>query len=283
MKSIHFNMSHSEEEIIKVDVVDKFYAFLHHHQEMQISYLLDCEGDVMVEDYKGSFKSGDIFIIGSKQAHIFKEKLANDINTSNIKMYTVFLDLELFHKYFSQILEFQFLLRTLKKFNSGAKISGDVKSKLANFIVQTVESSDSDRLICFFNLIKSIAEIQEYEVLSINDVSIVRMGFDNQRLEKVLAFTKENLNRAIRLEEAAEVAFLTPESFCKYFKNKTGKTYIQYVNELRVNRASRFLIQEDFNLNEICSKVGFTNMSYFNRIFKKIKGSTPKEFQVSFI
>jgi AraC-like DNA-binding protein len=281
MKAIHLNVSNSDEEIIKVNVDTKYCTNLHHHHEMQISYFVNCHGDFIVEDYKGHFSNGDVFIIGANQAHVFKNKIINAIESEGIRMYTIFLDLDLLHKYFSHIFEFQFILRTLKKFNSGAKISGTEKKKLADLIIKTVESTGTDRLIAFFSLVKSIEEIEAYEALSVTDFSGIRSGFDNQRLDKVLAFTKENLNRSIRLEEAAEVAFLTPESFCKYFKNKTGKTYIQYVNELRVNRASRFLIQEDYNLSEICTKVGFTNMSYFNRIFKKIKGSTPKEFQVS--
>jgi AraC-like DNA-binding protein len=281
MKAIHLNISSSEEEFIKVNVNNKYCANLHHHHEMQISYFLNCDGDVIVEDYKGNFSRGDVFIIGANQAHVFKNNLPEKGASDDIRMYTIFLDLDLLRKHFSHVFEFQFLLRTLKKFNAGARIAGDEKNKIADLIVKTVENTGAERLISFLSLVKSIEGVENHEILSINDSSVIRYGFDNQRLDKVVAFTKENLNRAIRLEEAADVAFLTPESFCKYFKNKMGKTYIQYVNELRVNRASKFLIQEDYNLNEICSKVGFTNMSYFNRIFKKIKGSTPKEFQIS--
>jgi AraC-like DNA-binding protein len=265
MKAIHLNISNSEEEFIKVNVDNKYCTNLHHHHEMQISYFVNCDGDVIVEDYKGHFSSGDVFIIGANQAHVFKNNVIESRTSPAIKMYTIFLDLDLLSKHFSNIFEFQFLLRTLKKFNTGAKFADNGKKKISELIVKTVESSGAERLITFLSLVKSIEEVEAYEVLSIADFSIVRSGFDNHRLDKVIAFTKENLNRSIRLEEAADVAFLTPESFCKYF----------------VNRASKFLIQEDYNLNEICSKVGFTNMSYFNRIFKKIKGSTPKEFQIS--
>ncbi len=283
MKAIHLNISNSEEEFIKVDVDTKYCTNLHHHQEMQISYFVNCDGEVIVEDYKGHFSSGDVFIVGANQAHVFKNNVNESSAPEAFKIYTIFLDLDLLSKHFSNIFEFQFLLRTLKKFNTAAKIADEGKKKISELVVRTVESSGAERLIAFLSLVKSIEEVVNYEILSIANFSAVRSGFDNQRLVKVMAFTKENLNRTIRLEEAADVAFLTPESFCKYFKNKTGKTYIQYVNELRVNRASKFLIQEDYNLNEICSKVGFTNMSYFNRIFKKIKGSTPKEFQISLI
>jgi AraC-like DNA-binding protein len=261
MKSRHINFSNSDEEIIKAGVVDNFCNYFHHHKEMQITYLVNAEGNFFVEDYKGNFKSGDIIIIGSNQTHFFNDRLADDSRSTGIKMYSVFLDLEQFQNYFAHIPEFQYLLRTLKKFNSGAKISEELKINLANFIIQSAECSDSERLICFFNLIKAMEEIKEYEVLNVNNLSLPTTGFDNQRLERVILFTKENLHRAIKLEEAADLAFLTPESFCKYFKSKTGKTYIQYVNEMRVNQASKFLMQEKFNLSEICSKVGFSNIS----------------------
>jgi YesN/AraC family two-component response regulator len=283
MKSLHVNISKSisraEEEIIRGST-NSFCEFLHHHDEMQISYMVACEGDVFVEDYKGKFQGGDVFVVGSNQAHLFKENEQKKFST-HTKMYSVFVDLNCFNKNFSHIPEFQSVILTLRKYSTGAKFSHNLKAGIFQHIVKIVESDETERLIHFLNLIHSMSQARGYEVLSSSEFSAAKFGFDQQRLDKVIKFTKSNLSRAIRLEEAAEVAFLTPESFCKYFKNKTGKTYIQYVNELRVSTATQFLIQENLNLSEICAKVGFSNMSYFNRIFKKIKGATPKEFQIS--
>ncbi len=280
MKSIHLSLSKSEEAIITTRE-NIFCEHLHYHEEFQISCLINCHGDFIVEDYKGKFESGDVFLVGSNQVHLFKEDGSDKIKDSKQKFFSVFVDTKLVEQYFSNLLEFQFVLKALKKFSKGAKVLDTDRSEIADLILATINSSPNERLINFLKLMQRVAAIKSFQSFNWSDSVSLKVGYDSQRLDKVIAFTKDNLNRSIRLEEAAEVAFLTPESFCKYFKNRTGKTYIQFLNEMRVHTASKFLIQESLNLNEICSKVGFSNMSYFNRIFKRIKGTTPKEFQIN--
>ncbi len=280
MKSIHLNLSKSEAEIVTTGT-NVFCEHLHYHQEFQISCLLNCEGEYVVEDCKGKFESGDVFLIACNQVHLFKEDGFDTIKNSKEKLFSVFIDTKLVEQCFSNLLEFQFVLKGLRNFSGGAKVLDANKSEIVDLILATIKSGPSDKMINFLKLMQRIAAIKSYEAFSWSESLNVKANYDSQRLDKVIAFTRDNINRTIRLEEAADVAFLTPESFCKYFKNKTGKTYIQYLNEMRVHTASKFLIQESFNLNEICSRVGFSNMSYFNRIFKKIKGTTPKEFQTN--
>lgn len=102
--------------------------------------------------------------------------------------------------------------------------------------------------------------------------------YDGSRLNKVLEFTFKEFQRTIKLKEVSTLANLTPEAFCKYFKTRTRKTYINFLNEIRINHACRLLTQER-TIADICYDAGFTNLSNFNRIFKKIKKVSPNEWR----
>ena len=102
---------------------------------------------------------------------------------------------------------------------------------------------------------------------------------NGSRMDIILRFLLENKNRTIRLEEAASVASMSKEAFCRFFKLRTRKTFTQYLNQLRVNEALKLLEETELGIAEIAFQVGFENLSYFNRAFRKIQGETPSYFR----
>ena len=72
-------------------------------------------------------------------------------------------------------------------------------------------------------------------------------------------------------------------SFNRFIKSRTGKTFITYVNDTRISFATRWLLETDLSIGEIAFKCGFNNIANFNRLFKKSKKCTPKEFKEEFV
>ena len=95
------------------------------------------------------------------------------------------------------------------------------------------------------------------------------------RLDAVLAFTQENYNRAISLGEAASVAALQPEYFCRFFRQNMGMTYNAYLNDYRLSRVYRDLIATDQGVGELSAKHGLTNEKLFHRLFRERFHMTP--------
>ena len=98
-----------------------------------------------------------------------------------------------------------------------------------------------------------------------------------------MSYINNNFNENITLGDAAKIAGMAEVSLSRFFKLRTGKTFIETLNEVRLGHATRMLIDTTNSVNEIAYKCGFNNMSNFNRIFKKKKESTPKEFRQSYI
>jgi AraC-like DNA-binding protein len=102
---------------------------------------------------------------------------------------------------------------------------------------------------------------------------------DSRRIQKVINYLHENYQKEIRLIDVANYVNMSEVSFSRFMKKRTGKNYIEYLNDLRLGIASRHLVDTTKTISEISYDCGFNNLSNFNRIFKKRKGVTPKEFR----
>lgn len=102
------------------------------------------------------------------------------------------------------------------------------------------------------------------------------------RVEKVLDYVRMHFADPISLKQVACIANMTEVSFSRFFKQRTGKTFVECVNEIRIDHASRMLADTTNNIAEIAFSTGFNNISNFNRIFKTKKNLTPTQFREVF-
>lgn len=98
-------------------------------------------------------------------------------------------------------------------------------------------------------------------------------------MKRVLTFLHENYSTQLRIEEIAAIAGMNPQYFCRYFKKITGKTVMEYVNEVRIDRACQDLVQTSDKIIEIAMKNGYDNIGYFIRRFQQSRQMTPSEYR----
>src|SRR5512133_1991952 len=101
----------------------------------------------------------------------------------------------------------------------------------------------------------------------------------SRRLEKAFEFIRGNYEKELSLKEVANIVNMPEGSFSRFFKKRSGRTFIESLNEIRLGHASRMLITTTQTIAEISYKCGFNNLSYFNRVFKRKNGCTPSEFR----
>jgi len=103
---------------------------------------------------------------------------------------------------------------------------------------------------------------------------------NESRINTVFNYIKQNATSTIQLEQAAASIHLTTSAFCKFFKKMTGKTFSDYVNEIRIGYACSLITQTDKTIAQVAIESGFENQTYFNRVFLKKKNCTPKQFRM---
>ncbi|MFB9057834.1 AraC family transcriptional regulator [Mariniflexile ostreae] len=133
----------------------------------------------------------------------------------------------------------------------------------------------------FLSILDHLAKSKNQRMLS--NISEEQSAFgQNDNIQDVYNYIQENFDKKITLDEISKLVHMSPVSFNRFIKNHTGKTFVGYLNHIRISFASRWLLETDLSVEEISYKCGFGNKSNFNKFFKKIKKCTPKEFRNDF-
>lgn len=277
MKVLPFKIPKPENEALVYQEDDEvlFYNKLHQHKEIQISFILKGEGTLVIGDSIADFKIDDIIVIGSNIPHVFNSDISS--NEPSFMM-TLFFTRDSFGDSFFDLNEFQSLKNFFKKSTHGFKLSSN-KIRLKKYFLSLKKSTKLQRFILLFEILQIINKSKTTQLSSF----IYQKSFkdvEGKRMSDVFEYTMTNFSQPIYLEQIASVANMTANAFCKYFKQRTNKTYFQLLNEIRIANACKFLNREkDLSINEVAVLSGFQNISNFNRKFKLVKKMTPSEFK----
>ena len=277
MKVLPFKIPKPEQDalIYQEDVGVSFYDKLHQHEEIQLSLIVEGEGTLIVGDAINYYKKGDVLIVGSNIPHVFKSDMEAP---SNSKMLTLFFTESSFGDHFFELEELKELKSFFKRTKHGFKITSK-KKKILKLFLDLKDASKLERFIILLNLLKLISSAN-YKSLSSFIYEKKYNAVEGKRMQDVFEFTMTNYTQEISLEKISNVANMTKNAFCKYFKKRTNKTYFRFLNELRIEHACKLVVcNNDFTLAEIAYKSGYKNISNFNRQFKALKKKSPSEFR----
>lgn len=142
-----------------------------------------------------------------------------------------------------------------------------------------VAKSGFDSILELMSILHDLSLSGNMRTLSNSTFSGENVNYNSRRIEKVFAHMQDHYDKEINLEGVSKLAGMSEVSFSRFIKKRTGKTFIESLNEIRLGHASRSLISTSNTISEIAYKCGFNNLSYFNRVFKTKNGCTPKEFR----
>jgi AraC-like DNA-binding protein len=282
MKVVSFNVPHLSKEAFRsqVDELPHFYDELHAHPEIQLMLIRKSEGTLIAGDYIGRFKADDIYLIGSNLPHVFRNDKAYYQSSKKLKAHSIslYFNKHYLGEHFWQLDEMKSVRKLVEKAGRGLKIYGRTKETIENEIVKVSTLNGIDKIISFFELLKLLTKTKEFKSLSVSYAYESYSESEGKRMNNILRFTFKESHRKIYINEVADLAHLSVEAFCRYFKTRTGKTYTNFLNEVRVSNACKLLINKDMSIQEVCFQVGFINLSNFNRIFKRVIGKTPSNY-----
>ncbi|MCF7568306.1 AraC family transcriptional regulator [Sabulilitoribacter arenilitoris] len=277
MKVLPFQIPKPEHDalIYQEDKELIFYDKFHQHEEIQVSFIAEGEGALVVGDTINYYKKGDVIALGSNLPHVFKSDISTNIQS---EMLTLFFSNDAFGSTFFELEELRELRPFFKKVNYGFKVSPKSK-KIETLFKQLHESSKLQRFILLLEVLKALSKSKTQPLSSfIYDKKYT--DSEGKRMRDVMDFTMQNYNQQISLDDVAQVSAMTKNAFCKYFKKRTNKTYFTFLNELRIENACKLLLSnQDLSIIEIAEKSGFNNMSNFNRQFKVVKKNSPSLFK----
>ena len=265
--------------IYQVDFDDAFYDKLHQHEEIQISLVVEGEGTLFVGDTINYYKKDDIIVLGSRLPHVF----ISDVQTSKKShMITLFFNKTGFGNHFFELEELRQIVPFFKKSTHGFKVMSN-KKKIIQQFHDLEKASKLERFIILLELLHLTSK-GSYKSLSSFIYEKTYTDNEGKRMQDVMEYTMNHFKQDITLSTIANVANMTKNAFCKYFKKRTNKTYVRFLNELRIEHASKLLsIEPDESILSIAYSSGFKNMSNFNRQFKAIKNTSANTFRKQYL
>ena len=274
--------SHLNSSISVISREEQFFQSpFHSHPELELVYIKESFGKRIVGNSVAPFESGDMVFLGSDIPHVWlnDEIYYQETNDLKAKAIVVYFNKELFGSAFYELKEVQKIKMLFNNGIRGLAISGKTNKKIAKKLDKLVHKKNFEIIIGLFEILSILSESTDLTFVNNEAYSPVKSQNTNDRLSDVFIFIKEHYKEEISLLEIAKIANLTPTSFCRMFKVKAKKSFVEYLNEVRISAACKFLIETDMGISEIAYQCGYKTASNFNRIFKKLTGVTPKEYK----
>jgi AraC-like DNA-binding protein len=284
-KVIPFKIPKSSKEFVRFqeDRQPYFYDKLHQHPEIQLSCILKGEGKLIVGDYLGRFKPGDIFLLGRHVPHVFRSDKVYYEAGSTLECHDliVFFDTEAVGQGFWDAEELQEAKRFFDTLKGCYQVQGICQDTFIRQVARLKGQSGLDKVLGGLEILRVLLQQATLERLNLYDRVEDLSEREGRRMDQVLHFLVEQSHRPIPLEEAAAVANLSREAFCRFFKERTRKTFTAFLNELRISNACQLLLKGEATIASVAFDVGFSNLSHFNRVFKTVMGCSPKVYRKS--
>lgn len=251
----------------------------HYHPEYELHLITTTSGKVFVGDYIGNFGPGNLILTGPNLPHNWISRLEEGDSVPLRDRVITFTDalMEAGRQVFPELDGWQPLLERAR-----CGIEFQDRRTLAEArrrFERVAETEGASRLVAFFDLMQLLAACDRYQLLSSHGYVPIRGERNQLKVNQAVNFIFERYTGELTLEEVAAHLGMKPAYFSRFFKQATGRRFVEFVNSLRINRACELLCHGEQAVTDICFEAGFGNISNFNRRFLANKGMTPSEYR----
>jgi AraC-like DNA-binding protein len=274
-------------EIIPLTANDCFTIFsrkkaqfdfpLHSHDEIELNFIRNARGAKrIVGDHIGVIDNLELVLVGSNLPHVWENHVckSKSINEITIQFHKDFLD-----ERFLQRNQMHLIQKMLEMSSKGILFSKETTQSVIPSLNRLTQKHGFDSILELLSILHDLSISQNMRILSNAYFDKAKHRYNSRRIELVMEYINKNYREKITLSEVARLVNMADGAFSRFFKTRTGISFMDCLLEARLGHASRLLIETTQSVSEIAYSCGFNNLSNFNRLFKKRKGSVPKEFR----
>jgi AraC-like DNA-binding protein len=256
----------------------------HLHPEYELTLFTESTGKRCIGDHTGNFGPGDLILLGPNLPHYMRndEIFYKKIPCLRIRAIVVHFTKDFLGPSFFDIAEMVSIKKLLHSSARGIHIYGDTREKVSIKMEELLILKGYERLRKLLDILQMIANSKEQRQLSSVGYKNTFSVNDSERINTVFDHLFRNFTEDISVQDAAARIHMTTSAFCKFFKSRTGKTFTDMLNEIRIGHACKMFIEQDLSVSDVCFSCGYNSLSYFNRRFKHITKYSPMEYQKRF-
>lgn len=253
---------------------------LHYHNEYELTLILNAKGAKRI--IGGSISIIDDVELVFIGPNLYHSWFTHQCTSDAITEITIQFHKDLFGEGFLKRNQLSVLKNMFDNAQRGILFPKETAANVIERIINLKQKVQFEAVLELLFILHTLSVSSNIKLLSEPGFSNEKFSHKSRRIEKVFDFLYDNYEKRIALAEAAEIANMPTVSFSRFFKKRTGKSFIDTVNEIRLGHASRMLVDTNFTIALIAYKCGFNNISNFNRTFKRKKLCVPKEFRETY-
>ena len=265
--------------VVKKIVRPHFSTDFHFHTECQLVYVLSGSGTRIIGDSIEHFEEGDLTFVGPNVPHVWYSKPESGSAGNDAISIALYINPDVLSEKLEGLIDTKELRQFFTESARGISICGAKKIIITDILQQMPEQKNITVLASFTQILHHLLDTEDLIWLNVPNLLSVYSGQAPGRVHKLMHYIQQNFKDEITLQQAASVSGLQIHSFCRFFKTLTNRTFSDFLNEVRISFACKLLQQSDLPVTQIALECGYTNISYFNRCFKKINKVAPKEYR----
>ncbi|UGU16606.1 AraC family transcriptional regulator [Sinomicrobium kalidii] len=266
----NFKVSHQKER--------EFLKLWHYHPEFELVYIARGRGTVYVGDHIGPYQPGNVFLIGAHLPHMFETSFTGEEGEEEIsEAYVIHFSEEFIRGFYRNTIEFGYVSSLINHAVTGLFFPAPGKKTHKTF-KKTTGSNIQENTLHFLRMLYLLHQKEKEHMAS--PAWIKQFDSGDKKLNRILQYIMLHFQEELSLSEIASRAGMNKTAFCRYFKMKTGKSFVEFLNDLRVSFACKSLMEKNASrsISDVCYASGFNSLSYFHRIFKRSKGVSPSTY-----
>lgn len=265
---------------VREDIFPFLYNHWHYHPETELTFIRKGTGTRLVGDSVEKFEDGDLILLGTNLPHYWRSdaEYFKDKPDINVEAIAIHFKEDCWGRDFLEMPEFAGVKKLLQLAARGLAITGKTKKLLIPKMEAILKAKNARRVIILLDMLQVLTSSKDLKTLSSAGFSKSYDHSNTERVNEIYKYTFNNFQKQISIKEIAAAINVSPNSFCRYFKTRTLKTYWQFLLEVRIGYACKLLIEDKLGIAHICYECGFNNLSNFNRQFRQMIGMTPLHY-----
>lgn len=257
----------------------------HYHQEIELIHFEKGCGTQFIGDSIRNFESGDVVLIGANLPHYwsFDSSYFDGGSQQEADVRVAHFNADFWGVGFLDLPENTNIKQLLQLAKQGIMVTGVARLRVQRLLEELLDTEGTKRIILLIEALTAVAHSKEIQLLSSVGFNPHFQRGEKDRINNIYDFSLQHFRQRIALDDVAEVAGMSSNAFCRYFKSRTGKTFSQFLIEIRVGHACKLLIENNMNVKQICYESGFHNFAGFHKYFKQITGKSPLNYQRAYL
>lgn len=268
----------SESFVWRCDDYPMTWSVWNRHPEVELHVIRRSTGTCQVGDFIGPFKPGDVYLVGGNLPHNWVTPLQPGDVVAKRDIVLQF-DQDRLLGAADFLPELSALKELFDRAGRGIAFHGEARRTVAQLVEEMGGAQGLERISLLLRSLQILSATDQFNLLSSQAYKPNLDAKANGVLRAVLEHVSLHYADNIRLADLSDLAGMTEPSFSRFFKKMTGNTFTRYLTELRTARACELLIQTTKSITEICSEVGYFNLSNFNRAFRSVRGMSPGRYR----